>query len=690
MKRLKSVQLFSTILLMIQVPTGVLAEEIETQYSSEEIQETIMSSNQKNDRNTSKTSSSFNEANDSKVQDEKLDSVTDPQSTFEQVNESFSEEKDSSEQSSEEVLQTVQNPDKQNSTIVKIPDFYLRRAFAMELGKSVDDDITIDDLEKVTNLSTSTSERIDNIEGIQYAKNLKTISFTVSTNTDLSPMENLINLEKLSINSNNSASKISDISFLKTLTNLKSLSITNSDISDISPLQNLTKLVELDLARNKIVDLHPLNHLTNLTELRLGGNSTLDASTVDVLGSLTNIVLLDLSFTKVKNYTWIEGMKNLVTLNVSNNGLVDEDVIPISKLDALKYLYVQFNKLTDLNTFQNMQSVSLLQAQFNNISDLTPLENFKNFEQINLQWNNISDISPLSRVSDANTSYVMLTGNHISDISPLQVMLGRESFAIDASGQTIKLPEVTIREGESLVIDNPIRNLDGSIPEINNLKPDNSSYDKDRAQLIFQDLLRTNTSLTGNFKVADFDGNFGFSGSIVQPVKYIISGAQITVYYRDRQGSDLYQPDFLTGNVGDQYTTSPKNIPGWKVLDAPGNAQGQFTEEEQSVVYLYEKAIGAPVTVKYEDEEGNSLASEEVLTGDYGSPYKTSGKIIKGWTIKTTPSNASGTFSEEAQEVVYVYERSDAAAVTVKYQDTEGNQLADPTILSGKVGMPYA
>ncbi|MFZ4854424.1 MucBP domain-containing protein [Enterococcus entomosocium] len=52
-----------------------------------------------------------------------------------------------------------------------------------------------------------------------------------------------------------------------------------------------------------------------------------------------------------------------------------------------------------------------------------------------------------------------------------------------------------------------------------------------------------------------------------------------------------------------------------------------------------------------------------------------------------TPTNTSGTFSDTAQEVVYVYERSDA--ITVKYQDSEGNQLADPTVLSGKVGLPY-
>ncbi|MBM7174038.1 MucBP domain-containing protein, partial [Streptomyces sp. G44] len=55
-----------------------------------------------------------------------------------------------------------------------------------------------------------------------------------------------------------------------------------------------------------------------------------------------------------------------------------------------------------------------------------------------------------------------------------------------------------------------------------------------------------------------------------------------------------------------------------------------------------------------------------------------------------TPDNASGIFSEEAQEVVYIYDRSDTAPVTVRYKDTDGNELSDPTILSGKVGLPYA
>nr|WP_269147335.1 MucBP domain-containing protein [Enterococcus mundtii] len=65
--------------------------------------------------------------------------------------------------------------------------------------------------------------------------------------------------------------------------------------------------------------------------------------------------------------------------------------------------------------------------------------------------------------------------------------------------------------------------------------------------------------------------------------------------------------------------------------------------------------------------------------------YESIGKEIPDWYVGETPINASGTFTEDPQEVVYTYEHSDAAPITVKYQDAEGNQLTEPSILSGKL-----
>ncbi|WP_253247473.1 MucBP domain-containing protein, partial [Listeria monocytogenes] len=46
------------------------------------------------------------------------------------------------------------------------------------------------------------------------------------------------------------------------------------------------------------------------------------------------------------------------------------------------------------------------------------------------------------------------------------------------------------------------------------------------------------------------------------------------------------------------------------------------------------------------------------------------------WTVKTTPNNATGVFTNSKQTVTYVYEKADGAPVTVKYVDGDGNELA--------------
>ena len=159
--------------------------------------------------------------------------------------------------------------------------------------------------------------------------------------------------------------------------------------------------------------------------------------------------------------------------------------------------------------------------------------------------------------------------------------------------------------------------------------------------------------------------------------------------YEDTEGNQLSAPTVLSGKIGLPYESEAKAIPGWFVAQTPSNATGTFSETAQEVIYVYERSDAAPVTVKYEDTEGNQLSAPTVLSGKIGLPYTSKAKAIPGWYVSQMPTNANGTYSENAQEVTYVYERSDAALVIVRYEDMEGNQLAEPTILNGKVGLSY-
>ncbi len=86
---------------------------------------------------------------------------------------------------------------------------------------------------------------------------------------------------------------------------------------------------------------------------------------------------------------------------------------------------------------------------------------------------------------------------------------------------------------------------------------------------------------------------------------------------------------------------------------------------------MYEKADGAPVTVKYLDEDGNELATPDTLNGKIDTPYQSTTKSLSGWVVKTTPANANGVFTNTNQTVTYVYEKADGAPVTVKYLDVK-------------------
>ena len=210
--------------------------------------------------------------------------------------------------------------------------------------------------------------------------------------------------------------------------------------------------------------------------------------------------------------------------------------------------------------------------------------------------------------------------------------------------------------------------------------PIGKEYDISHKDIPFYSLVKIEGNPKGTYTEEDQRVTF-----IYQKIK----GKPVTIRYEDEQGNKLAESEVLIGNLGDRYETKAKEIKGWKVKQSPENAQGVYSDQAQEVVYVYERAEGKGVTVRYEDEQGNKLADSEILKGKYGLPYETKAKEIKGWKVKQSPENAQGVYSDQAQEVVYVYERAEGKGVTVRYEDEQGNKLADSEILKGKYGLPY-
>ncbi|WP_239256877.1 MucBP domain-containing protein [Listeria ilorinensis] len=149
----------------------------------------------------------------------------------------------------------------------------------------------------------------------------------------------------------------------------------------------------------------------------------------------------------------------------------------------------------------------------------------------------------------------------------------------------------------------------------------------------------------------DGAGNSGTSTYMVN-VKSSVVGQ-----YVDENGNKLADDIRLDGNVDENYTTNAKEIDGWSLTQSPENASGTFTDQIQTITYVYEKPTAENIYVQYVDTDGNPLVPADIINGKINDTYTTSAKEIDGWRLKETPENASGAFTDQKQTVTYVYEQ---------------------------------
>ncbi|OXX83609.1 hypothetical protein AVM15_09790 [Paraclostridium benzoelyticum] len=170
--------------------------------------------------------------------------------------------------------------------VINIPDFNLKKALNTKFNSPDDAPITRVQLESLLALNL-TGVGINNLEGLQYCKNLSYLGLSKNEISDLSPICNLKELVTLNIDEN----KINNITYLQNLTNLTYLTLSENYITNLEPLKKLTNLNYLDLSSNQIENLSPLSKLTNLVCLSLNNNRVRNLNT---LNGLNNIGLLDL------------------------------------------------------------------------------------------------------------------------------------------------------------------------------------------------------------------------------------------------------------------------------------------------------------------------------------------------------------------------------------------------------------
>ncbi|MCX0291711.1 BspA family leucine-rich repeat surface protein [Lactobacillus kullabergensis] len=384
------------------------------------------------------------------------------------------------------------------------------------------------------------------------------------------------------------------------------------------------------------------------------------------------------------------------------NGINSDDVQEVKftgqlKIGSASEMFKDLTNLTKITGLENLDTsaTSDMRYMFANCQNLTSIDGIDNLQtskvtNMSFMFAGCSKLASLnlSSFNTANTSYV-------------------ESMFQDCENlQNIKFsPDFTIAK-----VDNINRMFNGcsSLTALDLSKFNTSQVKKmiwtfkDCSSLTKLDLSSFDTS-----NVIDMNGMFNNCSSLKElDLRSFVIDPNIDKGY---MLDGLAKLNTLKLGKSTYINDTHLNTPGTWVNIGNGNEDAPQANNK----YLSEDLIahahdilgdtyirpGSPITVSYLDTSKRPLTPDISLKGKIGADYKVTAKTIPGYIVKEVPDNATGVFTDQPQNVEFIYSSDPesnsiitpikAADVTVYYQDENGNQIAPETVLQGNVGDGY-
>lgn len=356
------------------------------------------------------------------------------------------------------------------------------------------------------------------------------------------------------------------------------------------------------------------NFFTNATSIDL---SNLDTSQLKSMASL---------FENCKSLTNIT-FGNIDTSNVSDMSSMFKNCRALTSLDLSHFNTAQVTTMANMFGYcQKLKTINVNNFNTSNVQD---------FSGVFVSCYSLTDLDisnfDMSKVMNAQGRY---RANMLAGLSNLVTLkLGSKNYLVTAN---IELPGTWRNVGENGTIDLPQGNKSWSSQDLQ----DNYDGTKD----------------------ADTYVRF----------------ATLKITYHNQAGKEILPADTIYGRVGTNYSTKAKDIPYYQLdeTNIPENSEGTYNGDDINVDYIY-LSTAKPVTVKYQDVYGKRIAQDVVLTGEGGTTYTSVAAKIDGYTLKTTPENATGIFTDHEQTVIYIYTKDPVKAgnVIVRYQDEAVTQF---------------
>ncbi len=527
------------------------------------------------------------------------------------------------------------------------------------------------------------------LEGLQYATNLTTVWLNNNLNAP----------------SGSYYSDVTDISQLADLQKLQVVNIQQNRITDISPLANLKNLTEVDAAYNHISDFSPLKGFKNLKGTFSNQFITLPPAYISADNNIATLAI---------DCYLPDGSK--VQLK-PNNGVGETVFYKNGQLYVRWYFNGAGGGNYDSNGhiyYTNMkpQQPGLTGPTFNGTT-VIPMDDYY-FMTAASDGNNFVVVRP----------YVLAATSAPITVKYVDALTGESLVTADLTLNGIVGQPYTTQRIDDELPNYDFTNIVGNASGVFTADAQTVTYYYTRkdagditihmvdanGNLVYEPQILPGKHNLGNaynldaptfdhFKLQQTIGNAaGVFTTDPQSITFVyvrLDAGNITVKYQDKQGKQLKPDKTISGSqsLGQAYTTEPLDIENYTLTTTPTNATGTFTDQEQTVIYVYVRRDAGQIVVKYQDSAGNPLAPDKLLDGkeQLGAAYQTEAISIPNFYLVATPANATGTFSTDAQTVIYQYTRSNAGHITVKYQDANGTTLAPDDVLTGdgQLGRPY-
>ncbi len=201
----------------------------------------------------------------------------------------------------------------------------------------------------VSNRNLSTLEILDGITTLEFLS-LDNNNITLEDQKSKEILKNMKNLNTIYLTDN----KITDISILNNLINLRRLRITGEENKiDLSQIQDMLPNLELHISGKQLETVNFCTNKEKITKL-----TTYGLDNMPDISSLNNLKHIDIIESRIKDYSNLTKITSLETLYMYSSNL-HEKRIEFSKLPNIKILNLSHNFLND-------QDIQLLLANMEN------------------------------------------------------------------------------------------------------------------------------------------------------------------------------------------------------------------------------------------------------------------------------------------------------------------------------------